>query len=74
MHVDGLTADALVLFGATGELAYKKIFPAWYAMVRRGKFNAPVIGVARSGEDLPTFRARARASAFPWLNPFERLE
>jgi glucose-6-phosphate 1-dehydrogenase len=54
-------SDALVLFGATGDLAYKKIFPALQAMVRRGRLDVPVIGVARSGtrEDLV---ARARAS------------
>ncbi|MFN7972482.1 MAG: glucose-6-phosphate dehydrogenase [Acidobacteriota bacterium] len=42
-------SDALVFFGATGDLAYKKIFPALYAMVRRGNLDVPVIGVARSG-------------------------
>jgi len=39
-------SDALVLFGATGDLAYKKIFPALYDMLGRGKLNVPVIGVA----------------------------
>jgi glucose-6-phosphate 1-dehydrogenase len=39
-------SDALVLFGVTGDLAYKMIFPALYAMVKRGKLNVPVIGVA----------------------------
>ena len=42
-------SDALVFFGATGDLAYKKIFPALQAMVRRGHLNVPVIGV---GKDL----------------------
>jgi glucose-6-phosphate 1-dehydrogenase len=38
--------DALVFFGATGDLAYKKIFPALQAMIKRGHLDAPVIGVA----------------------------
>ena len=41
-------SDALVFFGATGDLAYKKIFPALAAMVRRGHLDVPVVGVARS--------------------------
>ena len=40
-------SDALVFFGATGDLAFKKIFPALQSMVKRGKLNLPVIGVAR---------------------------
>jgi glucose-6-phosphate 1-dehydrogenase len=55
-------ADALVFFGATGDLAYKKIFPSLYAMMKRGHLNVPVIGVAKSGWDLAAFRARARES------------
>jgi glucose-6-phosphate 1-dehydrogenase len=55
-------SDALVFFGATGDLAYKKIFPALQAMARRGHLNVPVIGVARSGWNLDRLRARARAS------------
>ena len=42
-------SDALVFFGATGDLAYKKIFPALQAMARRGRLDFPVIGVAKSG-------------------------
>jgi glucose-6-phosphate 1-dehydrogenase len=42
-------SDAVVFFGATGDLAYKKIFPALQAMVRRGRLDVPVVGVARSG-------------------------
>ena len=38
-------SDALVLFGVTGDLAYKQIFPALYAMVKRGALTVPVIGV-----------------------------
>src|SRR5262249_52535244 len=53
---------ALVFFGATGDLAYKKIFPALQAMVRRGHLNVPVIGVAKAGWHLDRLRARARDS------------
>jgi glucose-6-phosphate 1-dehydrogenase len=52
-------SDALVFFGATGDLAYKKIFPSLQAMVKRGTLNMPVVGVAKSGWSLEQFRARA---------------
>jgi glucose-6-phosphate 1-dehydrogenase len=55
-------SDALVFFGATGDLAYKKIFPALQAMVKRGHLSAPVIGVAKAGWKLEQLRARARDS------------
>ena len=55
-------ADALVFFGATGDLAYKKIFPSLQAMVRRGHLDVPVIGVAKASWDLEKLRARARDS------------
>ena len=55
-------ADALVLFGATGDLAHKKVFPALYAMVKRGALTVPVIGVAYSHWDLDQLRARVRDS------------
>jgi len=55
-------SDALVFFGATGDLAYKKIFPALQAMVKRGHLNVPVVGVAKSNWTLDQFRARARDS------------
>jgi len=55
-------SDALVFFGATGDLAYKKIFPALHAMAERGHLDIPVIGVARSGWTLERLRARARES------------
>jgi glucose-6-phosphate 1-dehydrogenase len=55
-------SDALVFFGATGDLAYKKIFPALQAMARRGHLDVPVIGVAKSGWTLDQMRARARES------------
>jgi hypothetical protein len=49
---------ALVFFGATGDLAYKKIFPALQAMLKRGHLNVPVIGVAKAGWTLDQLRAR----------------
>jgi len=52
-------SDALVFFGATGDLAYKKIFPALQAMIRRGNLDMPIIGVAKSGWNLEQFRTRA---------------
>ncbi|WP_141735515.1 glucose-6-phosphate dehydrogenase [Oligoflexus tunisiensis] len=55
-------SDAFVFFGITGDLAFKKIFPALQAMVRRGHLAMPVIGVARSRWDLAQFKARAKAS------------
>ena len=51
-------SDVLVLFGATGDLAHKMIFPALYAMVKRGALTVPVIGVAHSGWDLEQLRDR----------------
>jgi glucose-6-phosphate 1-dehydrogenase len=55
-------ADAFVFFGASGDLAYKKIFPALYAMTRRGHLEVPVIGVANSPWTLEQFQGRARDS------------
>jgi len=55
-------SDALVLFGATGDLAFKKIFPALQALVRGGHLDAPVIGVALSGWKLEQLHARVRES------------
>lgn len=55
-------ADALVFFGATGDLAYKKIFPSLQAMVKRGSLDVPVIGVAKNGWTIDQLRARARDS------------
>ncbi len=52
-------SDALVFFGATGDLAYKKIFPALQSMVRHGKLDVPVIGVAKAGWTLEQLKARA---------------
>jgi glucose-6-phosphate 1-dehydrogenase len=55
-------SDALVFFGATGDLAYKKIFPSLQAMIRRGNLDMPVIGVAKAGWSLDQLKARARDS------------
>ena len=55
-------SDALVFFGATGDLAYKKIFPALQAMLKRGNLDVPVIGIAKSRWNLDQFKARARDS------------
>ena len=55
-------SDALAIFGASGDLAYKKIFPALDAMARRGHLDVPVVGVARSDWTLEQFRTRVRES------------
>lgn len=60
--MDNAQADALVLFGATGDLAHKKIFPALQAMIQRGKINVPIIGVAKGGRNVDHLRQRARDS------------
>jgi len=59
---DRQTPDALVFFGITGDLAYKKIFPALQSLVRRDRLKVPVIGVARSQLDDTGLVERARAS------------
>jgi glucose-6-phosphate 1-dehydrogenase len=55
-------SDALVFFGATGDLAYKKIFPALHDMARHGRLDFPVVGVAKSGWGLPQLVDRAKSS------------
>ncbi len=55
-------SDTLVFFGATGDLAYKKIFPALQAMVKRGTLSVPVIGIAREDWTLDRLKARAKDS------------
>ncbi len=62
MTTNGLHSDALVFFGATGDLAYKKIFPALQAMAKRGHLDVPVIGVAKAGWNLEQLKARAKDS------------
>ena len=62
MDGDREDSDALVLFGVTGDLAAKKIFPALYAMCKRGTLHVPVVGVASSPWTMDQLRARARES------------
>ena len=59
---DTAPADALVLFGAMGDLAHKKIFPALYHMVQHGRLDVPVIGVARAGRTNEHLKERVRDS------------
>ena len=63
-------SDALVFFGATGDLAYKKIFPALQSLVKRGRLDVPVVGVAKSGWTLDHLVARAKAS----INEYGKLD
>ncbi len=55
-------SDAFVFFGATGDLAFRQIFPALQAMIRRGRFDMPIIGVGRSAANVQALRARAQRS------------
>jgi len=55
-------SDALVFFGATGDLAYKQIFPALQALVKRHNLAIPIVGVAKAGWNLDQLKARARDS------------
>jgi glucose-6-phosphate 1-dehydrogenase len=64
-------SDAFVFFGASGDLAYKKIFPALYQMTRRGHLEMPVIGVANSPWTLEQFQARARDSLNEHVKPLD---
>lgn len=57
-----MASDALVFFGATGDLAYKQIFPALQRLAKRGELNMPVIGVAKSGWTLDQLKKRAQDS------------
>jgi len=57
-----INSDALVFFGATGDLAYKKIFPALQGMIKHGSLNVPVIGVAKADWGIEQLRERARKS------------
>ncbi len=59
MSVDEQQSDALVFFGATGDLAFKQIFPALLALVKRHGLNIPIVGVAKAGWNLDQFRQRA---------------
>lgn len=55
-------SDAFVFFGATGDLAYKRIFPALRALIERDHFDVPIVGVAKAGWQLDQLRERARDS------------
>src|SRR5882672_484035 len=55
-------SDALVFFGATGDLAHCQIFPALHSLIKRGQLDVPILGVARSGWSLDELKARARDS------------
>ncbi len=65
-------SDAFVFFGATGDLAYKKIFPALQSMVKHGTLNVPVIGVAKSGWTVDQMRERARDSLIKYAAAWTR--
>lgn len=77
MSGNALQSDALVFFGATGDLAFKQIFPALLALVERHGLNIPIVGVAKAGWGLDQFRQRAEDSlkAHPPFNEasFEKL-
>src|ERR1700749_4038625 len=62
MNLSNEHSDALVFFGATGDLAYKKIFPALQSMVKHGSLTVPVIGVAKAGWNLDQLKERAKNS------------
>ena len=60
--MDNTKSDALVFFGATGDLAYKQIFPSLQRLAKRDKLAGPVLGVAKAGWNLDQFKARAKDS------------
>ena len=62
MESNRVKSDALVFFGATGDLAFKKIFPALVALAKKGRLDIPVVGVAKAGWQLPQLIERARNS------------
>jgi glucose-6-phosphate 1-dehydrogenase len=66
-------ADALVFFGATGDLAHKKIFPALQALAKRGNLHIPVIGVAKAGWTLDQLKQRAEDSVESYGVSMRRL-
>jgi glucose-6-phosphate 1-dehydrogenase len=70
-------SDALVVFGVTGDLAFKQIFPALQSMIRHGHLNVPILGVARSDYNVDQLRDRARKSVeqYGGLDPasFQKL-
>ncbi len=64
-------SDALVIFGATGDLSFKKIYPALYHLVRRGHLTVPVIGVARAGWNLERLAGHVRDSVNASVRPMD---
>ena len=60
--MSALQSDAFVFFGATGDLAFKQIFPALSALVNSGGLEIPIIGMGRSGFNLERFQSRAKES------------
>ena len=62
MQSNSQQSDAFVFFGATGDLAYKQIFPALHALVQRGRLDIPIVGMGRSGWNLEKLKERARDS------------
>jgi len=71
VRADRPRSDAFVFFGATGDLAYKKIFPALQNLTRRGRLDMPVVGVAKSGwnRDQLVERAKASVTEYGGLDP-----
>src|ERR1700680_4068948 len=67
--MNAFTSDAFVFFGATGDLAYKKIFPALYAMVHRSGLNIPIIGMAREGWTLEKLKPQLRYVGGDYTDP-----
>ena len=58
--MENIRSDALVFFGVTGDLAYKKIFSSLQAMIKRGNLSVPVIGVAKAGWTIEQVRTRIK--------------
>ena len=75
--MSAIVSDAFVFFGATGDLAHKKIFPALQRLAKRGRLDIPVIGVAKSGWNLDQLKQRAKDSVehYGGLDPdgFQKL-
>ena len=64
-------ADAIVLFGVNGDLAYRKIFPALYRLAQRGRLTVPIIGVGRAGWDVARLQARVRDSIGTFVKKYD---
>ena len=64
-------SDALVIFGASGDLCFKKIYPALYHLVRRGHLSVPVIGVARAGWNVERLAEHVRDSVRTNVKQFD---